>query len=202
MTASLPRLHAITDDRIARLPDLEPRARALARVAGIALHARLPGRPGGELLALARRFQALGAVVFVNDRADIARILGVHVHLPALGLPIADAKALLTGSGWVGRSVHSPDEAKAAHDQGADFVLLGPIWASATHPERPPLGIEAIAAAAPARVLAIGGITPERVAACCEAGAYGVAAIRALWEAHDPGSAARDMMLSLERCVR
>jgi thiamine monophosphate synthase len=68
-----------------------------------------------------------------------------------------------------------------AEGEGADFVIFGPVWASASHPDSPPVGIEALAEVAHALeipVLAIGGVTQERVAACREAGAAGYAAIR------------------------
>ncbi len=79
---------------------------------------------------------------------------------------------------------------------GADYVFLGPIWETSSHPGVPGLGLEAIAAARPARVIAIGGVTPARAAACLEAGAWGVAAISALWLADDPGAAAEAFLLS------
>ncbi len=74
-------------------------------------------------------------------------------------------------------------------------MFLGPIWETASHPGRPPLGPDSIAAAQPATVMAIGGVTPRRAAVCRDAGAYGVAAIAALWLADDPGSAASEMLL-------
>jgi thiamine-phosphate pyrophosphorylase len=84
------------------------------------------------------------------------------------------------GERLVGRSVHSLDSALRAEGEGADFVIFGPVWASASHPDSPPVGLEALAEVAHAldiQVLAIGGVTEERVAACRDAGAAGYAAI-------------------------
>lgn len=198
----LPRLHVVTDDAIAAMPDLAERARAVAAAGAIALHARAPGLRGRAVLELAR---ALGAAVegtesrlFVNDRLDIARIVGASgVHLPGAGFPVADARGLLGPAGVIGRSVHSAEAARRADAEGADYVFLGPVWETPSHPGATLVGLDPISAAAPARVIAIGGITAERARACRAAGAYGVAVISAVWRAADPGGVVREMLLSL-----
>jgi thiamine-phosphate diphosphorylase len=202
--AALPRLHVITNDALARRADLATLARAVAASGPIALHARAPGLGGRACWTLAQTLheaaRGTSAVVFVNDRLDVARMSGAAgLHLPAGGLPLAAARALLAPGVSLGRSVHDPAEARAAHATGADYVVLGPIWETASHPGRAPLGLEVIAQAAPARVIAIGGITsPERARACRAAGACGVAVVRAVWDDPDPGGAARRMLLSLQ----
>lgn len=194
----LPRLHAITDDEILNLADVETRASALAQAGTVALHLRGRETTSLRLIALASGLVAGGAVVIVNDRVDLVPYVGAHgVHLPADGLSVASARAALGTSVFVGRSTHSPDEARAAWDVGADYVFLGPIWETASHPGRPALGPAAIEAAQPARVIAIGGITPDRVDDCLAAGAYGVAALSALWRAPEPAAVARRMLVSL-----
>lgn len=199
----LPRLHVVTDDAIARLPDLAERARAVAAAGAIALHARGPGLGGRACLDLARTLGAAAegtdSRLFVNDRLDVTRIVRAWgLHLPAAGLPVAEARRLLGPRAVIGRSVHSAAQARQAHAEGADYVFLGPIWETPSHPGATPLGPEVISEAAPARVIAIGGIRLERVRACRAAGAYGVAAISAVWRASDPGGAAREILLSLE----
>ncbi len=197
----LPRLHVVTNDHVARLPGLSAQAHALARAGLLAMHARAPGFEGRALLDLAQTLReavsSTSALLFVNDRLDIARVCGAHgVHLPAGGLPTPRARQLLGPDVMIGRSAHGPDEARAAHAEGADYVFLGPIWATSSHPRGArPLGPGAIAAAHPARVIAIGGVTPERARLCRAAGAYGVAAISAIWQATDPGGAAAEMLL-------
>ena len=103
------------------------------------------------------------------------------------------------GSGvWIGCSTHDPESAMCAVDDGADYVFLGPIWNTTSHPGRPGIGTAAIERAQTGRIIATGGITLDRVAMCLDAGAYGVAAISSLWGADDPGSAAAEMLLLLE----
>lgn len=139
-----------------------------------------------------------GAHVFVNDRVDVALLAGAHgVHLPADGLSVPQARDIIGPTAWIGRSAHSADEAQRAMDQGADYVFLGPIWETPSHPGWAGIGVEAITQAVPARVVAIGGIDVGRVAQCRDAGAYGVAAISALWRAPDPGSVVDEMLLLL-----
>jgi thiamine monophosphate synthase len=80
----------------------------------------------------------------------------------------------------VGRSVHSIKAAQQAERDGADFVIFGPVWESPSHPGSPPAGIaalELVARAVRIPVLAIGGVTEERIAECQAAGAAGYAAI-------------------------
>jgi thiamine-phosphate pyrophosphorylase len=196
VTRALPRLHAVTNHHIIALPDLADRATSIARAGTVALHARAGAVDAARVIELARVLGRAGATLFVNDRVDLVREVGaVGVHLPAAGLSVAAARQLLGPDAIVGRSTHSPEEAWTAHAEGADYVFLGPIWETASHPGRPALGPDSIAAADPATVIAIGGITPGRAALCRDAGAYGVAAISALWLADDPGSAASEMLL-------
>lgn len=197
----LARLHAVTDADVVALDDLGVRAAALAAAgSAIALHARDRSAAGGALAALAERFVALArpaeAQVLVSGRPDIARAIGAQgVQLAATDLAPRDARQVL-GTGHVGRSVHSVDEVRAARDEGADFVLLGAIFETASHPGRSPLGLRAVEAAAriDIPVIAIGGIDADRSRELREAGAYGVAAIRALWHAPDPAAAALAML--------
>jgi thiamine-phosphate pyrophosphorylase len=138
------------------------------------------------------------STLIVNDRVDVAgATCAAGVHLPASGLPVAAARSMLGSSALVGRSTHTSAEALAAEAEGADYVFLGPIWETPSHPGSAGLGIAAITAARGARVIAIGGVTPERVAPCLDAGAWGVAAISALWLANDVAAAADAFLLSL-----
>ena len=102
------------------------------------------------------------------------------MNLPERDIPVKDARALL-GERTIGRSVHSLRAALEAQEDGADFVIFGPVWASESHAESAPAGIEALAEVAHnlrIPVLAIGGVTDERIAECHAAGAAGYAAIR------------------------
>jgi thiamine monophosphate synthase len=95
---------------------------------------------------------------------------------------------------WVGQSTHTAMSALAST---ADWAFLGPIWPTASHPDRPALGADALRGAGP-RVVAIGGLTPVRAREAVQAGAIGIAAISALWDAPDPGAAAHAFLLSFE----
>lgn len=201
MKRSLPRLHAVTNDRILALPDLFERARVIAQAGDVALHVRSRVSCAKALIQVADRFAEIGATVFINDRADIARVVGAAgIHAPERGLPTPGIRRLVGERPWVGRSVHHPQQAVRAIDEGADYVFLGPIWATSSHPQTPPLGPPAIAAARPAVIIAIGGVTAERVPDCLRHSAYGVAVISALWDASDPASAAAELLVSLRRC--
>jgi thiamine-phosphate pyrophosphorylase len=197
--SALPRLHAITDDRIARRPDLDDVARALAAggAGRLALHARGRVLSGREHHGLAVRLSACRpARLFVNDRLDVALAVGAAgVQLGAGSLDPQDARRL-EPRWWIGKSVHDLEEAAAARASGADYLLVGPLYHTATHPEREPLGLARLAPiiGLGLPVIAIGGVTPPRVGAVRQAGAYGVAAIRALWDAADPAEAARQML--------
>jgi thiamine-phosphate pyrophosphorylase len=203
--APLDRLHAVTDEVVAGRPDLPARAAALAAGAAnrLTLHARGPALSGRDLYALARRFADLcpRAHVFVNDRVDVALAARAHgVQLRASSLAPSEARSV-GPEWWIGRSVHDLDEARTAQAAGADYLVVGPVFTTATHPDRPPLDtrtLEQIAGLG-LPVIAIGGVTPERIAPLRAAGVYGVAAIRSLWSAADPVAAARDMMKELER---
>jgi thiamine-phosphate diphosphorylase len=192
----LPRVHAFTDGAILDAANFGVLAAAIAAAGpAVALHARDRDARGARLAAAALRMLALArppeAAVFVNGRPDIAAAIGAHgVQLGANDLAPADARRLLS-PGWIGRSVHSPSEAKAAVEEGADFLVVGSVYETASHPGKSPGGLQLVrdTAALGKPVIAIGGVTAERVAELRAAGAYGVAAIRALWHAADPAAA-------------
>jgi thiamine-phosphate pyrophosphorylase len=197
----LPRVHAFTDAAVLSEPDFGIRAAAISAAGpAVALHARNRGGSAAQLTASAVRLAALArppeAAMFVNGRPDIAAATGAQgVQLGTDDLSPADARKVLV-HGWIGRSVHSVAEAEAAVEEGADFLVVGSIYQTASHPGRPGSGLALVSDAAKLGlpVIAIGGITPERVAEVRTAGAYGVAAIRSLWHAPDPASATLAML--------
>jgi len=167
----------------------------------LTFHARGRTLTGLEHYRLAIRLSAHPSIrPTVNDRLDVA--LAVHAGGVQLGrgsLPPIEARRL-SPDWWIGRSVHSVEEARSALDEGADYLLAGPVYATATHPEAAPLGVERLGAIAGVGlpVIAIGGVTPARVRDLRVAGAHGVAAIRALWDAPDPASAAQEMLIAMD----
>src|SRR5438132_3023286 len=193
MPSSPPRLVLVTDRHGAAVVE----AALDAGLPAVQLREKdLPGRP---LLALAERLRAAttrtGALFFVNDRLDVALAAGADgVQLGGGSMPIEVARQLLPSGALVGISTHAPGEARA----DADFALFGPVWetpskAGAQGEAR--LGEAVRAAALP--VLAIGGVTAERVPAALGAGAAGVAVIRAILVAPDPAAATRALLTAL-----
>jgi thiamine-phosphate pyrophosphorylase len=143
---------------------------------------RAPGVTARELEANAIELVATSPVpVLVSSRCDVALASGAAgVNLPESDIAVSDARALL-GQRLIGRSVHSMQSAVEAEQEGADFVIFGPVWSSASHAGAQPAGVQALAAVARALripVLAIGGVTADRIAECEAAGAAGYAAIR------------------------
>jgi thiamine-phosphate diphosphorylase len=195
----LPRLHAYTDARVRGLADFAARAAAIAAAGpAVAIHARDRTAPAVELVRVTRRLLALArppqASVFVNARPDIAAALLAHgVQLGRDDLPVGEVRrAFGAWHGWIGASVHSVAEAEEAWAAGADYLVVGNVYDTASHPGRPAVGLDLVARLAAGRlpIIAIGGMTPERAREVQHAGAYGVAAISALWEAEDPAAAA------------
>jgi thiamine-phosphate diphosphorylase len=121
--------------------------------------------------------------VLVNDRVDVAIAAGAHgVHLPATGVPAPRVRAVSPRGFLIGRSVHSGDEAaRIARAGGVDYLVFGTVFGSDSKPGVRPAGLDALravtAAALPIPVLAIGGVTLERMGSIASAGAAGVAAI-------------------------
>ncbi|HUL59130.1 MAG TPA: thiamine phosphate synthase [Anaeromyxobacteraceae bacterium] len=204
----LPLVHLITDR--AACPDLAARAAlALSRVppGAVAIHLREKDLPGGALLALARALAAVcrgrGQRLLVNDRLDVAVAAGADgVHLPATGVPAAEARRLLGPGALVGVSCHSSDDVRRARDGGASFATFGPVFD--TPSKRgfgPPVGLAALRGASELGLplVALGGVEPGNAAEAVAAGARGVAAIRAWLAAPDPAAAVAALLAAASR---
>jgi len=145
------------------------------------LQLRAPALTGRELENEARRLVlATSLPVLISSRCDVALAVGAAgVNLPEHDITASDARRIV-GELLVGRSVHSLARALEAERDGADFVLFGPVWPTASHPTAAPTGVAALAEVARAvriPVVAIGGVNAARVAECHAAGAAGYAAI-------------------------
>ena len=145
----------------------------------------LSGRELFELVARAVEITRRSKTrLLVNDRSDIARAAGADgVHLTTQSLRVEVVRKTCGAEFVIGASTHSLAEARAARDEGADFVVFGPVFE--TESKRAygePQGLEKLAEVTRALgefpVVAIGGIELQNVGACFEAGARGVAAIR------------------------
>ncbi len=199
----LPVVHLVTDRRLA--PDLA--ARADAALAGLppgvaAIHLREKDLGGRDLLELARALAAVCRArrqrLLVNDRLDVALAAGADgVHLPSAGVPPGEARRLVGRDALVGVSCHSAAEVARARDGGASFAFLSPIFDTPSkRAYGPPIGVEALRAAAGLGLplVALGGVTADRVPSLRAAGATGVAALRAWLVASDPAAAVRALL--------
>jgi thiamine-phosphate diphosphorylase len=153
-------------------------------------------------MAMTLRYVLRGQALFLlNDRVDVALAAGADgVHLPERSLPGKAVREIAGESCLIGRSVHSVEAALHAETDAADYVVAGPVFATASHPGQPPAGIELIRAVAEATrvpVIAIGGISESNVRDVIAAGAEGVAVISAIWDAADPKEAALSLREAL-----
>jgi thiamine-phosphate pyrophosphorylase len=167
------------------------------------LQLRAKDTPTGELVELARavksRTDRLGARLIINDRADVARLIGAAgVHLGQDDLPPAAARAMLGADAIIGFSTHNQAQLEAACAGGIDYVAFGPIFATASKQNPDPVqGIAALAAARARCALplvAIGGIGAATIAQVLAAGADAVAVIGAINNAPDPHAATRVLL--------
>jgi thiamine-phosphate pyrophosphorylase len=147
--------------------------------------------------------RARGLRLIASRRLDLVLALGLDgVHLGADAVPVREARAWLGPEAWIGYSAHSGDEAARAARDGASYVALSPVFATASKPGQPGRGCAWLAEALrglTVPVLALGGITPPRVPAVCAAGAWGVAVVSAIGAAPDPERAAREFCTVLAR---
>ena len=210
MNAAVPLLLAATDEARIAQPEFRDRLEVLLAAGCPGVWLRAPGLGARELLGVARevaeRCAEHGATLWIGDRADVATIVGARgVQLPERGLSIAGARRVVGPGVAVGRSVHSLVAAVAAAREGADHLVVGTVYVSRTHPGRAAAGpgfVAAIREALAAEgldtpLVAVGGMTPARAKEVVRAGAAGVAAIRGLWDAPDPGGAARAFLDAL-----
>jgi thiamine-phosphate pyrophosphorylase len=155
-----------------------------------------------ELGAAARRH---GALLAVNDRADLALAAGADVlHLGQGDLPVHYARRILGPNVVIGRSTHSRAQAQLASiEDDVDYFCTGPVWATPTKPGRTASGIELVRSTADSHPtlpwFAIGGIDEERLPEVLEAGAERIVVVRAITEARDPQAAARSLADALDR---
>jgi thiamine-phosphate pyrophosphorylase len=191
----------VTDRTRTRLPLLE-----LVRVSikgGVnAIQIREKDLLVDELCSLTKKIASVAADeawVVVNGNLDVAKALGIGVHLPERGPSVNEARMVLGKDAIVGRSVHSVDSAKDS--AGADYLIAGHLFATTSKPGLPPMDIDSfrqVVEAAECPVLAIGGMTATSLQSAIEAGASGIAVIGAIAEAKHPFGAAVDLRAALD----
>ncbi len=143
-----------------------------------------------------------GALLAVNDRADIARAAGADVlHLGQDDLPLRLARDIVGPGPLIGRSTHDPAQVATAIGEAVDYFCVGPCWPTPTKPGRPAPGLDLVRAAAESGTtkpwFAIGGVDAERLPEVIAAGARRIVVVRAITAADDPAAAARDLKSTL-----
>jgi thiamine-phosphate diphosphorylase len=187
----LPPVYAITDRAASGLEDHAEIARRFFAAGVRCVQIREKTLSDRTLLAAADEAVALGrasrALVFVNDRVDVARLVGggAGVHLGEEDLPAEAARAILPADAAIGVSTHDTEAAARAFATDAvDYVAFGPVFESPTKTIRAARGLEALARVAAGKtkpLVAIGGITLERLESVWDAGADSAAMIGALY---------------------
>jgi len=198
-------LYLITDRAAASRPPADVVEECLA--AGLrAVQLREKDLEARDLLTLADTLreatQRHGARLIVNDRADVALAASADgVQRTHSSLPVSALRGFTPPGFLVGASVHSEAEARDAAAQGADFIVFGPVYDTASKRRYgPPQGLaalEAVTHAVNRPVLAVGGLTPERVPEVLAAGAAGVAVLGALYAAARPADATKAFLDAL-----
>jgi thiazole tautomerase (transcriptional regulator TenI) len=200
---SPPHLHVLTDDRVVAHPDFLGRATVLCELAGptAALHLRTRQLTGGAYLQLARTLMAVsrvtGTLIVINDRLDVA--LAASVPAIQLGrgsltpeqvqkLTYRWAPQRLASPLRTGASVHDVAAARAAEAE-ADWLIAGHVFTTKSHPGQAARGTEFlrdVIGVSSVPVIAVGGITPDRIGEVASAGAYGVALLSGVWNEWTP----------------
>jgi thiamine-phosphate pyrophosphorylase len=150
------------------------------------------------LKALCRRFDAL---LIINDRIDLALLVDADgVHLGQDDLPLSEARQLLGPERLLGRSTHRLEHLLTAQEEGADYLGVGPVFATQTKRDRSPAGLSWVTEAsrhATVPWFAIGGIDAETIRSVRAAGAERVAVVSAIMESNDPEAASRTLLQTL-----
>jgi len=208
---ALGRLHVITDFHMQQR--FSPADLAEQAIRGGADSIQFRQKQGGirNMLIAAENVQAVcraaGVPVIVDDRLDIALSVGATgVHLGQRDFPVAKARNVLGPDVLIGATATTAEQAVTACEEGADYIGFGPVFptSSKRNPKsvKGPEGLAEACEAVPVPVLAIGGITPDRVPPVLQAGAHGVAVLSAVVTADDPESAARRFRTVIDDVVR
>ena len=197
------RLFLVTDRHQTKGRPLVPLLQRVLTAAAPVIQLRERDLSARELVTLALELQAVTASrrsqLLINDRIDVALALeGVGVHLRSNSLPVSVARQVLGTQRLLGISVHAVEEAVQVESQGADYIVLGPIYETPSKQMfGPPLGIHTLERACRLvrlPIIGIGGVTAARAREMRRAGAFGVAVITAVLGAADVESATRELL--------
>lgn len=202
---SVPRLMLVTDHAQSALPLPELVSRSLDAGVDI-VQIREKQASSSERAEIVEALLEAGvepSAISINDDVDVALRYGIGLHLPERSATPLEARGLLGPQALIGRSVHSP--AEAARSEGAGYLIAGHVFPTPSKAGLEPLGLDGlrrIVEASPVPVLAIGGITADRVADVINAGAAGVAVMSAISASRQPESVARAIRLALDEALR
>ncbi|MDB4882051.1 MAG: thiamine-phosphate pyrophosphorylase [Gemmatimonadetes bacterium] len=209
-SAAIPVVHAVTSDEIVARADFIDVACAVMAALGTrgALHLRAGRVPAARLQVLAEGLEAAqaitGAWLVINDRIDLALAVRARgAQLTSRSLAVSDARRAAPALA-LGASVHTLEEGRAAGVEGANWLVAGHVFATASHPGEPERGlpfVRGLVQAVRVPVLAIGGVRPEHGSVLRDAGVYGVAVIRGIWDAANAERAASDYLSSYDNAA-
>lgn len=204
------RLHVITDFYLQqRFSHAGLAEQAIAGGADVIQFRQKRGGVRNKLIE-ARKVQAVceeaSIPLIINDHLDIAQTIGAAgVHLGQDDLPIPAARDILGPEAIIGATATTADQALRAYEEGADYVGFGPVFITQSKFDRASIkGLEGLAAACeavPIPVIAIAGITADRIRPTLEAGAHGAAVISAIATADDPKRATAQIRAALDEAV-
>lgn len=198
-------LVTVTDERTGGRDVVEV-VRAALRGGAPSIQLRAKTGTAREMVELARRLlpetRAAGALLWVNDRVDVALAAGADgAHVGDDDLPVAAARRICPPDFLLGRSAETMETALQAQQDGADYVGVGPVHPTPTKADAgPPVGLERIAAIRSATdipIVGIGGISADGAAEVIRAGANGVAVVSAVMLAADPEQATRALVAAV-----
>ncbi len=203
------RLHVISDFYIQqRLSHAELAEQAIAGGAEVIQFRQKRGGIRNKLIA-ARKVKTVCAAadipLIINDHLDIAQALDAGIHLGQDDFPIDEARAVLGADVIIGATATMPDQARRAYEDGADYIGFGPVFTTQTKFNRASVkgleGLSAACEAVPIPVIAIAGITSDRVPSALDAGAHGVAVLSAVATADRPEGATARIRAAIDGAV-
>jgi thiamine-phosphate pyrophosphorylase len=193
------RLYGILDLSYVEIRDSEKMTAAMIAGGVDLIQLRAKGHANAEIAQIAAKVHRIaaerGVPLIINDHPEIARVvLAEGIHLGQDDMALAEAREIAGPDCMVGKSTHSVDQAIRAFHEGADYIGFGPIFATPTKPDYPPIGlneIQTVHDAVRIPIFCIGGIKLDNLPEVLAAGARRVVIVSGLLQAGDPAEYAR-----------
>lgn len=202
MDPSTLRLYVIPDRVIGSPRSLAEQASLALDGGATAIQLRDKTMPSSEMAKIARSITGLchsrEAKLFVNDRLEVALTAGADgCHLGQSDYPLSKARKVAPRPFLLGLSVHNPEQARIAEEEGADYIGVGAVFPTGSKDDTSVIGLDGlreIAKSTTLPIVAIGGISVKNVRSVMEAGASGIAVISAVVGRPDPTASARELL--------